>query len=44
MLPILLLWSGFYTTVRVDAAQIFAVGIGVMLPILLLLEPLLHYG
>ena len=38
MLPILLLWvPPFYTTVRVNAAQILAVGVGVMLPILLLL-------
>ena len=44
MLPIYCCWCRFYTTVRVDAAQIFVVGVGVMLPILLLLEPLLHYG
>ena len=45
MLPILLLLEPpFYTTVRLNAAQIFAVGVGVMLPILLLLVPLLHYG
>ena len=29
---------------RANAAQIFAVGVGVMLPILLLLEPPFHYG
>ena len=45
MLPILLLLvPPFYTTVRANAAQIFAVGVGVMLPILLLLVPLLHDG
>ena len=31
--------AALYTTVRVIAAQIFAVDVGVMLPILLLLEP-----
>ena len=45
MLPILLLLvPPFYTTVKVNADQIFAVGVGVMLPILLLLVPPLHYG
>ena len=45
MLPILLLLvTPFYTTVRVNAARILAVGVGVMLPILLLLVRLLHYG
>ena len=41
MLPILLLLvQPFYATVRVNAAQILAVGVGVMLSILLLLvEP-----
>ena len=34
MLPIYCCWCRFYTTVRVDAAQIFVVGVGVMLPIL----------
>ena len=33
-----------HTTDRVYAGQFFAVGVGVMLPILLLLVPLLHYG
>ena len=38
MLPILLLLvPPFYTAVRVNAAQILAVGVGVMLSILLLL-------
>ena len=37
-------WCRYYTTGRVYAAQIFAVGVGVMLPILRLLELLLHYG
>ena len=37
-------WCCYYTTGKVYAAQIFAVGEGVMLPILLLLELLLHYG
>ena len=41
MLPILLL---LVTTGRVYAAQIFAVGVAVMLQILLLLVLLLHYG
>ena len=31
--------TAFYTTVRVNAARILAVGVGVMLPILLLLVP-----
>ena len=45
MLPtLLLLVPPFYTTVRVNAAQIFVVGVRVMLPILLLLVPPLHYG
>ena len=40
MLPILrLLVPPFYTTVGVNAAEILAVGVGVMLPILLLLVP-----
>ena len=34
----------FYTTARLNAARIFAVGVGVRLPILLLLVLLLHYG
>ena len=34
----------YYTTGRVYAAQLFPVGVGVMLPILLLLVLLLHYG
>ena len=34
-----------YTTARVNAARfLLAVGVGVILPILLLLIPLLHYG
>ena len=33
-----------YTTARLNAAQIFAVGVGVRLPLLLLLVLLLHYG
>ena len=37
-------WCCYYTTARVNAAQIFAVGVGVRLPILLLLVLLLHYG
>ena len=36
-------WCCYYTTGRVYAAQTFPVGVGVMLPILLLLVPLLHY-
>ena len=44
MLPILqLLEPPFYTTARLNAARIFAVGVGVMLPISLLLVPPLHY-
>ena len=43
MLPVLLLLvSPFYTTVRVNAAQILAVGVNVMLPVLLLLVPPLY--
>ena len=34
----------YYTTARVNAAQIFPVGVGVALPFLLLLVLLLHYG
>ena len=37
-------WCAFYTTARVNAARNSAVGVGVMLPILLLLVRLLHYG
>ena len=37
-------WCRFYTTDRVHAGQIFGVGVGVMLPILQLLVPLVHYG
>ena len=37
-------WCCYYTTGRVYAAQIFPVGVGGMLPILLLLVLLLHYG
>ena len=37
-------WCRYYTTGRVYAAQIFAVGEDVMLPILLLLGLLLHYS
>ena len=37
-------WCCCYTTARVNAAQIFAVGVGVALPILLLLVLLLHHG
>ena len=45
MLPILqLLEPPFYTTARLNAAQIFAVGVGVRLPISPLLVLLLHYG
>ena len=36
--------TAFYTTVRVRAACISAVGVGVMLPSLLLLVPSLHNG
>ena len=36
--------AAFYTTARVNAAGFTAAGVGVMLPILLLLVPLLHYG
>ena len=34
----------YYTTARTNAAQIFAVGVRVALPFLLLLVLLLHYG
>ena len=37
-------WRCYYTTARVNAGQIFAVGVGVRLPILLLLVLLLHNG
>ena len=37
-------WFCYYTTARVNAAQIFPVGVGVELPFLLLLVLLLHYG
>ena len=37
-------WCCYYTTARVNAAQIFPVGVGVALPFLLLLVLLLHYG
>ena len=37
-------WCCYYTTARVNAAKIFAVGVGVRLPLLLLLVLLLHYG
>ena len=37
-------WFCHYTTARVNAAQIFPVGVGVALPFLLLLVLLLHYG
>ena len=36
-------WRCYYTTARVNDAQIFAVDVGVTLPILLLLVLLLHY-
>ena len=36
--------AALYTTVRLNAAEIFAVGVGVTLPLLLLLVLLLHYG
>ena len=36
-------WCCYYTTARLNAAQVFAVGVGVMLPISLLLVPPLHY-
>ena len=36
--------AALYTTVRAYAAQIFAVGVGVTLPLVLLLVLLLHYG
>ena len=42
MLPIYCCWCRYYTTGRADAGRIFAVGVGVMLPILLLLVLLLH--
>ena len=42
--PFYCCWCRFYTTDRVYAGQIFAVGVGVMLPILLLLVPLLRDG
>ena len=41
---LLLLVPPFYTTVRVNAAQILAVGVGAILPVLLLLVRLLQYG
>ena len=37
-------WCRYYTTARLNAAQVFAVCVGVMLPILVLLVLLLHYG
>ena len=37
-------WCCYYTTARVNAGQIFAVGVGVMLRFLLLLMLQLHYG
>ena len=37
-------WCCYYTTGRVYAAQIFPVGVGVMLPILLQLVLLVHYA
>ena len=37
-------WWPLYTTARLNAAQIFAVDVGVRLPLLLLLVLLLHYG
>ena len=37
-------WCRLYTTARLNAAQILAVGVGIMVPILLLLEPPLHFG
>ena len=36
--------AAFYTSARVNAAGILTVGVGIMVPILLLLEPPLHYG
>ena len=36
-------WCRLYTTARLNAARIFAVGVGVMLPISLMLVPPLHY-
>ena len=44
MLPFYCCWCCYYTTARLNAAQIFAVGVGVMLPILLQLEPPFHLG
>ena len=44
MVPTLLLLERVYTTARLNVAQILAVGVSVMLPILLLLELPLHYG
>ena len=35
--------AAFYTTARANAARLSAVGVGVMVPILKLLVPLLHY-
>ena len=37
-------WCCYCTTARVNAGQIFAVGVGVKKPFLLLLVLLLHYG
>ena len=37
-------WCRLYTTARLNAAQTFAVGVGVILPILVLLVSPLHYG
>ena len=37
-------WWALYPTARLNAAQIFAVDVGVRLPLLLLLVLLLHYG
>ena len=42
--PFYCCWCRYYATDRAYADQIFGVGVGVMLPILLLLVPLLHYG
>ena len=44
MVPILLLSDLPYTTARLNAAQLLAVGVGVMVPVLLLLVGLLQYG
>ena len=37
-------WCFYYTTARANAAQIFAVGVGIPMQFILLLMLLLHYG